>query len=293
MGDDTAMAPLARAPRPLYAFFRQRFAQVTNPPIDPLRETVVLQMHTRLGPWPHLLEVREPLPGLSLRSPILTLGQMHALRHGAPRPGRARCRTPFSTASILPTPHWKSLSTSCARGAIELVANGASLLILSDREATPDAIPIPMAMAAGAVHMALTAPACAPKSGSPPRPRDCREIHHVAVLLGLGAGAVCPWLALETARTLNPEKGEENLLRALELGLAKVMSKMGISVLDSYCAAHLFDAIGINSDRCRQVLHRRSRAHRRHRLRRDRAVRPRSLARHDRIRRSWTTAAPL
>ena len=81
MGDDTALAPLARAPRPLYAFFRQRFAQVTNPPIDPLREAVVLQMHTRLGPWPHLLELREPLPGLSLRSPILTLGQMHALRH--------------------------------------------------------------------------------------------------------------------------------------------------------------------------------------------------------------------
>ena len=82
---------------------------------------------------------------------------------------------------------------------------------------------------------------------------DCREIHHVAVLLGMGAGAVCPWLALETARSLNPEKGEENLLHALELGLAKVMSKMGISVLDSYCAAHLFDAIGINSavvDKC-------------------------------------------
>ena len=82
MGDDTAIAPLARAPRPLYAFFRQRFAQVTNPPIDPLREAVVLQMHTRLGPWPHLFELREPLPGLSLRSPLLTLGQMHALRHG-------------------------------------------------------------------------------------------------------------------------------------------------------------------------------------------------------------------
>ena len=82
MGDDTSIAPLARAPRPLYAFFRQRFAQVTNPPIDPLRETVVLQMHTRLGPWPHIFELREPLPGLSLRSPILSLGQMHALFEG-------------------------------------------------------------------------------------------------------------------------------------------------------------------------------------------------------------------
>src|ERR1019366_6084310 len=82
---------------------------------------------------------------------------------------------------------------------------------------------------------------------------DCREIHHVAVLLGLGVGAVCPWLALETARSLNPEKGEQNLLQALEIGLAKVMSKMGISVVDSYRGAHLFDAIGISDavvDKC-------------------------------------------
>src|SRR5271155_705270 len=81
MGDDTPLAPLARAPRPVYAFFRQRFAQVTNPPIDPLRETVVLQMHTRLGPWPHIFEPREPLPGLSLRSPLLSLAQMQALKY--------------------------------------------------------------------------------------------------------------------------------------------------------------------------------------------------------------------
>ncbi len=82
---------------------------------------------------------------------------------------------------------------------------------------------------------------------------DCREIHHVAVLLGLGAGAVCPWLALETARHLQAEQGEENLLHALELGLSKVMSKMGISVVDSYRGAHLFDAIGLSQavvDKC-------------------------------------------
>ena len=252
MGDDTALAPLARAPRPLYAFFRQRFAQVTNPPIDPLRESVVLQMHTRLGPWPHLLEVREPLPGLSLRSPILTLGQMHALRHA--HHGQAGTM-PHAILNCLYSPDSTlevAVDILCTR-AVELVSNGASLLILSDREATPEAIPIPMAMAAGAVHMALTRAGVRAEVGLAAEAGDCREIHHVAVLLGVGAGAVCPWLALETARALNPEKGEENLLHALELGLAKVMSKMGISVLDSYCAAHLFDAIGINStvvDRC-------------------------------------------
>ncbi len=252
MGDDTALAPLARAPRPLYAFFRQRFAQVTNPPIDPLREAVVLQMHTRLGPWPHLLELREPLPGLSLRSPLLTLGQMHALKHGH---HGAADKMPHAVLKCLYSPD-TTLEVAVdilARRAIDLVSAGASLLILSDRDATPEAIPIPMAMAAGAVHMALTRAGVRAEVGVAAEAGDCREIHHVAVLLGMGAGAVCPWLALETSRALNPEKGEENLLHALELGLAKVMSKMGISVLDSYCAAHLFDAIGISSivvDKC-------------------------------------------
>src|ERR1700751_2447623 len=106
----------------------------------------------------------------------------------------------------------------------------------------------PMAMAAGVVHMALTRAGVRAEVGVAAEAGDCREIHHVAVLLGMGAGAVCPWLALETARNLNPEKGEENLLHALELGLAKVMSKMGISVLDRYCAAHLFGPIRISAD---------------------------------------------
>jgi glutamate synthase domain-containing protein 2 len=110
-----------------------------------------------------------------------------------------------------------------------------------------------MAMAAGAVHLALTRAGVRAEVGIAVDVADCREIHHVAVLLGLGAGAICPWLALETARNLDPEHGEENLLQALELGLAKVMSKMGISVVDGYRGAHLFDAIGISQhvvDKC-------------------------------------------
>jgi glutamate synthase domain-containing protein 2/glutamate synthase domain-containing protein 1/glutamate synthase domain-containing protein 3 len=252
MGDDTSVAPLARAPRPLYAFFRQRFAQVTNPPIDPLRETVVLQMHTRLGPWPHIFELREPLPGLSLRSPLLTLGQMHALMEGHHFQSE---KMPHAILHCLYSPD-TTLEVAIdilAERAMELVADGAALLLLTDRAATPDLIPIPMAMAAGAVHLALTRAGVRAEVGLAVDAGDCREIHHVAVLLGLGVGAVCPWLALETARSLNPEKGEENLLHALELGLAKVMSKMGISVVDSYRGAHLFDAIGISNavvDKC-------------------------------------------
>ncbi|HEY2472071.1 MAG TPA: glutamate synthase large subunit [Terracidiphilus sp.] len=244
MGDDTSIAPLARAPRPLYAFFRQRFAQVTNPPIDPLRETVVLQMHTRLGPWPHILELREPLPGLSLRSPILSLGQMHALFEGHHPQVE---KMPHAVLHCLYSPE-NTLEVAVdilTERAVELVREGASLLILTDRGASQKAVPIPMAMAAGAVHLALTKAGVRAEVGIAVEAADCREIHHVAVLLGLGAGAVCPWLALETARNLNPEQGEANLLHAFELGLAKVMSKMGISVVDSYRGAHLFDAIGI------------------------------------------------
>jgi glutamate synthase (NADPH/NADH) large chain len=252
MGDDTALAPLARAPRPLYAFFRQRFAQVTNPPIDPLREAVVLQMHTRLGPWPHIFELREPLPGLSLRSPLLTLGQMHALKQGH-HPQSATMPHAILHCLYSPETTLEVAMDILARRAVELVGGGAALLLLSDRGATPENIPVPMAMAAGAVHMALTRAGVRAEVGLAVEAGDCREIHHVAVLLGMGAGAVCPWLALETARSLHPEMGEENLLHALELGLAKVMSKMGISVVDSYRGAHLFDAMGISAavvDKC-------------------------------------------
>jgi glutamate synthase (ferredoxin) len=245
MGDDTQIAPLARAPRPLYAFFRQRFAQVTNPPIDPLREAIVLQMHTRLGPWPHLFVLREPLPGLSLKSPILSLAHMDALRHG--RHAQAE-KMPHAILSCLYSPD-TTLEVAIdilAQRAVELVGTGAALLVLSDQGASASALPIPMALATGAVHQALTTAGVRAEVGLAVEAGDCREIHHVAVLLGMGAGAVCPWLALETARDLDAEKGEENLLHALELGLAKVMSKMGISVVDSYRGAHLFDAIGLS-----------------------------------------------
>ncbi len=247
MGDDTALAPMARAPRPLYAFFRQRFAQVTNPPIDPLREAVVLQMHTRLGPWPHLFELREPLPGLSLGSPLLTLSQMHALKH-AHHPLAEKMPHVVLHCLYSPETTLEAAVDTLTKQARELVSNGASLLVLSDREASADNLPIPMAMATGAVHVALTRAGVRAEVGLAVEAGDCREIHHVAVLLGMGAGAVCPWLALETARHLNPEKGEENVIHALELGLAKVMSKMGISVVDSYRSAHLFDAIGISAE---------------------------------------------
>jgi len=257
MGDDTPLAFLARAPRPVYGFFRQRFAQVTNPAIDPLREACVVSLHTRLGPWPHLLDKNAPLPGISLGSPFLSLGQVEALRKGQyPHHDELRLaelECVFAASKTLV----EALDDVCMR-AIELVRGGARILLLTDRAATAEALPIPMAMATGAVHQALVAAGLRTLAGIAVEAGDCRDIHHAAVLIGYGAGAVCPWLALETALSLAPvgtelAVAETKTLKALDAGLAKVMSKMGISVVDSYRGAHLFDILGLHSsvvDRC-------------------------------------------
>jgi len=252
MGDDTPIAPLARSPRPLYGFFRQRFAQVTNPAIDPLREACVISLRTRLGPWPHLLDKHAPLPGLVLPSPLLSPGQMAALH----RESYVLCQQlPRATVDCT-FPSDERLEPAIEylqRRAVQLVRAGSRILILTDRAASPQNLPIPMAMATGAVHHALVTAGLRTAVGIAVEAGDCRDVHHVAVLLGYGAGAVCPWLALETARSLAGERGESSLIKAIQSGLAKVMSKMGISVLDSYRAAQLFDILGLDTavvDRC-------------------------------------------
>jgi glutamate synthase (ferredoxin) len=254
MGDDSPLAFLARSPRPVYAFFRQRFAQVTNPAIDPLREACVVSLHTRLGPWSHMLDKNAPLAGVSLASPYLSLAQMAALRRGehphAAELAVAELPCVFDPALTLE----EGLAKACHR-AIELVRDGARIMILTDRrarvegEAGPAILPIPMAMATGAVHQELVKAGLRTLVGLAVEAGDCRDIHHAAILIGYGAGAVCPWLALETARSLGaPEStaAEKKMLKSFDAGLAKVMSKMGISVVDSYRGAHLFDILGLH-----------------------------------------------
>jgi glutamate synthase (ferredoxin) len=246
MGDDTPIAALAHSPRPLYGFFRQRFAQVTNPPIDSLREACVVSLRTRLGPWPHLLDKHAPLPGLVLPSPFLSLGQVAALHEGT-----------YALRDELPLAHLnctfaddgslKQAVIELQERAVALVQGGARILLLTDRTACAQVLPIPMAMATGAVHHALVKVGLRTRAGLALEAGDCRDVHHAAVLIGYGAGCVCPWLALQTARSLGGEEAEGRLLKTLEGGLAKVMSKMGISVLDSYRAAQLFDLLGLDA----------------------------------------------
>ncbi len=257
MGDDTPLAFLARAPRPVYAFFRQRFAQVTNPAIDPLREACVVSLDTRLGPWPHLLDKNATLPGLKLKSPFLSLGQVEALRQGK-YPHRPDLHLEELSCVFAASTTLSEALDVVAGKAIELVRGGARILLLTDRAASAETLPIPMAMATGTVHQALVEAGLRTLAGIAVEAGDCRDIHHAAVLIGYGAGAVCPWLALETALSLAPAgtdslAAEAKMLKALDAGLAKVMSKMGISVVDSYRGAHLFDILGLHSsvvDRC-------------------------------------------
>ncbi len=248
MGDDTPLAFLARSPRPIYHFFRQRFAQVTNPAIDPLREAVVISLHTRLGPWPHLLETHAPLPGISLPSPFLSLGHVAALRAGQYPHADALQLVEISCLFRPEQTLERAVDALCAE-AIARVRSGADLLLMTDRGAGAEALPIPMAMAVGAVNQALTVAGLRTGCGLAVEAGDCRDLHHAAVLIGYGAGAVCPWLVLETARAQQAEgvDGEAFTLKALEAGLAKVMSKMGISVVDSYRSAHLFDILGLHA----------------------------------------------
>jgi glutamate synthase (NADPH/NADH) large chain len=264
MGDDTPLAFLARSPRPLYAYFRQRFAQVTNPAIDPLREAIVVSLHSRLGPWAHMLDKNAPLPGIALKSVFLSLGQVAALRAGK-YPHKEELRLEELPCVFAPELSLEQAVEALCGHAVELVRNGARLLLLTDRAAGPGNLPIPMAMATGAVHQALVVAGLRTLTGIAVEAGDCRDIHHAAVLIGYGAGAVCPWLALETARSFVGEKGwpegvtaedaEKLMLKSLDAGLAKVMSKMGISVVDSYRGAHQFDTLGLHAsvvERCFQ-----------------------------------------
>ena len=213
---------------------------------------VVVQLHTRLGPWPHLLDPHARIPGLSLSSPFLSLGQVEALRERS-HPLAADLPTAVLECVFSPA---ETLSAAIDRLCVEataLVTGGAQLLLLTDMPARRRRSCLsPWRWPPVRCITALIDAGIRTRVGLAVEAGDCRDLHHVAVLLAVGAGAVCPWLALQTAAVASPENGEKNMLKRFDLGLAKIMSKMGISVVDSYRGAHLFDSIGLNDD----VIHR-------------------------------------
>ena len=249
MGDDTPIPPLSSQPLPFYSYFRQRFAQVTNPPLDPIRESVVMSLRMRLGRHGSFL-VEHPRQARLLRvdHPVLLEEEMSALRSV---PGFS-CVTLAAAwpAAEGPDGLRNGLRRLC-REAERAARRGARLLILSDRSADRERAPIPMLLALGAVRRHLLDRSLRLQVGLVAEAGDAWDVHHAATLFGYGAEAIHPWLALECVASdagAGADEARSRYRGAVEAGLLKIMSKMGIAVLPSYCGAQIFEALGLGSE---------------------------------------------
>jgi glutamate synthase (ferredoxin) len=254
MGDDTPIPPLARVPPGLYVYLRQRFAQVTNPAIDPLRETLVMSLRMHIGRRGSLLADRPA--GLRLvrnEHPVLLTEEIAALRSGAGAQVVTLDATWSASAGGGPDALRNALDGLC-RSADHAVRQGARIVILSDRGVDRERVPLPMLLAVGAVHQHLLEHGLRTRLGLIAEPGDAWDVHHFAALIGYGAEAVHPWLALESVQAHVAEDDARIRFRAAaEAGLLKILSKMGISTLSSYCGAQIFEALGLGAeviDRC-------------------------------------------
>ena len=254
MGNDSPLAVLSSKNKPLFNYFRQLFAQVTNPPIDPIREQLVMSLVSFIGPKPNLLGINEVNPPyrLEVTQPVLDYAEMAKLRNISGYTGNK-----FQSAELdicYPLAWGKEgvearLASLCAE-AEDAVHKGCSILIVSDRKLDADHVAIPALLATSGVHQHLVAKGLRTRVGLVVETGAARETHHFAVLAGYGAEAVHPYLALETLQQLagGGEKGDKavkHFVKGVGKGLLKVMSKMGISTYMSYTGAQIFEAIGL------------------------------------------------
>ncbi|GBG13740.1 glutamate synthase (NADPH/NADH) large chain [Novimethylophilus kurashikiensis] len=254
MGNDSALPVLSNRPKVLYTYFKQLFAQVTNPPIDPIREELVMSLVTFIGPKPNLLGIDEinPPPRLEASQPVLLPEDLEALKNiEASTHGRYRSLVVDMTYPAVNGKEGMSAAIEALCAAAEQsVHDGYNILILSDRNVSKDRVAIPALLATAAVHHHLVKGGLRTNTGLVIDTGSAREVHHFALLGGYGAEAVCPWLAFETIASLNVPDAKEagkKFVKAIGKGLYKVMSKMGISTYQSYCGAQIFEAIGLNS----------------------------------------------
>ena len=259
MGTDTPIAVLSDRSRLLYDYFKQNFAQVTNPPIDPIREELVMSLLSMIGPRPNLLgRDAGTHKRLEVSQPILTNEGLAKIRSVEVALDGA-----FRTATIDIT--WDAstgaeglamaLKEMCW-AATEAVLGDANILILSDRGQSPDRIPMPALLATAAVHHQLVRQGLRMQTGLVIETGEAREVHHFCALAGYGAEGINPYVAFETLEDLrakrfpdrDPADVRQNYVKAVGKGILKVMSKMGISTYQSYCGAQIFDAVGLNSE---------------------------------------------
>ena len=258
MGTDTPIAVLSQRSRLLYDYFKQNFAQVTNPPIDPIREELVMSLVSMIGPRPNLfgrgagthkrLEVSQPVLTDSDLAKIRSVSEM---LDGAFRTETLDITWPASEGAAGME---RAVERLC-NAATEAVLADQNILVLSDRAISAERIAIPAALATAAVHHHLIRQGLRMQTGLVIETGEAREVHHFCVLAGYGAEAVNPYLAFETLEeirrrrnlSLSPYEVQKNYIKAVGKGILKVMSKMGISTYQSYCGAQIFDAVGLSS----------------------------------------------
>ena len=258
MGNDSPLAVLSGRSKPLYNYFKQMFAQVTNPPIDPIREAIVMSLNSFIGPKPNLLDINavNPPMRLEVNQPVLDFDNMARLRdierhtHGKFKSYELDITYPLD---------WgregieAQLASLCAE-TVDAIRSGHNVLIVTDRRVSRHRVAIPALLALSAIHHHLVREGLRTTAGLVVETGSAREVHHFAVLAGYGAEAVHPYLAMETLRELHHElpaelsadKALANYVKAIGKGLSKIMSKMGVSTYMSYCGAQLFEAIGLD-----------------------------------------------
>ncbi len=255
MGNDSPLSVLSNRPKPLYHYFKQLFAQVTNPPIDPIREQLVMSLVSFIGPKPNLLGIDENNPPIRLEvsQPVLDFDQMSLIR-GIADASENKFRS-YELDICYPVAWGKEAIearlASLASEAEDAVVSGYNILIVSDRKIDRDHVAIPALLATSAIHQHLVGKGLRTSAGLVVETGSARETHHFALLAGYGAEAVHPYLALESVMALGAASGTDakiaikNYVKAIGKGLMKVMSKMGISTYMSYTGAQIFEAIGL------------------------------------------------
>ena len=259
MGRDTPISVLSDRPKLLYTYFKQCFAQVTNPPIDAIREELVTSLVTLIGPRPNLLGLNhgDSHWRLEAHQPILTDEEMEKIRHIADLVGdRFKSHTLDITYPAEECAKGMELALcGLCRAAEDAVYAGDNILILTDRDMGPNRIAIPALLATAAVHHHLVRRGLRTEVGLIVETGEAREVHHMCLLAGYGAEGINPYLALETLEAARPgisaslsaDDVRANYVKAMNKGILKVMSKMGISTYQSYCGAQIFDSIGLSS----------------------------------------------
>ncbi len=256
MGNDAALAVMSDRQPPLFSYFKQLFAQVTNPPIDPLRESVVMSLQACVGAELNLLtEIPEQAHQLVMNQPILRNHELEKLRQVSHEVFDAATLDLTWPIEEGPDGMEVRLYDLCAEAA-NYVQHGANILVLSDRNLGPERVAIPSLLAVAAVHQHLVSRGTRTRTGLVIESGEPRDIHHMATLIGYGAAAINPYLMFESLdeladRLLLPveltiDEAEANIVKAIGKGLLKTISKMGISTIQSYCGAQIFEAVGLN-----------------------------------------------